>query len=297
MEKSMFNGAHTALVTPFKDREFDEAAFRKLIDSQFENGIAGIVPCGTTGESPTLSHDEHARVIEIAIDATAGRGIVIAGTGSNSTREAIALTQSAERAGADAALLVCPYYNKPSQEGLFQHYRAIATTTQLPLMLYSIPGRSVIEITVETQERLHKECPNIMAMKEAGGDPERVSQIREILPESYQVLSGDDALTLPFMERGAVGVVSVASNLIPAQLAALVSAMLEGDNDKASQIHAECTPLFEGLLSLDTNPVPIKEALALTGLITNELRLPLTGLAAENTSKLTRMLQAIGIID
>ena len=293
----MFNGAHTALVTPFKDREFDEVAFRKLIDTQFENGIAGIVPCGTTGESPTLSHDEHARVIEIAIDATAGRGIVIAGTGSNSTREAIALTQSAERAGADAALLVCPYYNKPSQEGLFQHYRAIAASTQLPLMLYSIPGRSVIEITVETQERLHKECPNIMAMKEAGGDPERVSQIREILPDSYQVLSGDDALTLPFMERGAVGVVSVASNLIPAQLAALVSAMLDGDSHKAIQIHAECTPLFEGLLSLDTNPVPIKEALALTGLMTNELRLPLTGLAAENTTKLTRMLQELGIID
>ena len=295
MEKSMFNGAHTALVTPFREREFDEPAFRKLIETQFENGIAGIVPCGTTGESPTLSHDEHARVIEIAIDAAKGRGLVIAGTGSNSTREAIAMTQSAERAGADAALLVCPYYNKPSQEGLFQHYKAIATSTKLPLMLYSIPGRSVIEITVDTQARLHNECPNIMAMKEAGGSPERVSQIKEQLPDSYQVLSGDDALTLPFMERGAVGVVSVASNLIPAQLASLVSSMLSGNLEQAKKIDMECAPLFEGLLSMETNPVPIKEALAITGLMTNELRLPLIGLTNEKHDQLTRMLQKMGL--
>lgn len=295
MEKSMFNGAHTALVTPFREREFDEPAFRKLIETQFENGIAGIVPCGTTGESPTLSHDEHARVIEIAIDAAKGKGLVIAGTGSNSTREAIAMTQSAERAGADAALLVCPYYNKPSQEGLFQHYKAIATSTNLPLMLYSIPGRSVIEITVDTQARLHNECPNIMAMKEAGGSPERVSQIKEQLPDSYQVLSGDDALTLPFMERGAVGVVSVASNLIPAQLASLVSSMLSGNLEQAKKIDMECAPLFEGLLSMETNPVPIKEALAITGLITNELRLPLIGLSNEKHDQLTRMLQKMGL--
>ena len=291
----MFNGAHTALVTPFREREFDEPAFRKLIETQFENGIAGIVPCGTTGESPTLSHDEHARVIEIAIDAAKGKGLVIAGTGSNSTREAIAMTQSAERAGADAALLVCPYYNKPSQEGLFQHYKAIATSTNLPLMLYSIPGRSVIEITVDTQARLHNECPNIMAMKEAGGSPERVSQIKEQLPDSYQVLSGDDALTLPFMERGAVGVVSVASNLIPAQLASLVSSMLSGNLEQAKKIDMECAPLFEGLLSMETNPVPIKEALAITGLITNELRLPLIGLSNEKHDQLTRMLQKMGL--
>ena len=291
----MFNGAHTALVTPFREREFDEPAFRKLIETQFENGIAGIVPCGTTGESPTLSHDEHARVIEIAIDAAKGRGLVIAGTGSNSTREAIAMTQSAERAGADAALLVCPYYNKPSQEGLFQHYKAIATSTNLPLMLYSIPGRSVIEITVDTQARLHNECPNIMAMKEAGGSPERVSQIKEQLPDSYQVLSGDDALTLPFMERGAVGVVSVASNLIPAQLASLVSSMLSGNLEQAKKIDVECAPLFEGLLSTETNPVPIKEALAITGLMTNELRLPLIGLSNEKHDQLTRMLQKMGL--
>ena len=291
----MFKGAHTALVTPFKDREFDEVSYRNLIDSQFDNGIAGIVPCGTTGESPTLSHAEHKRVIEVAIDAADGRGLVIAGTGSNSTREAISMTQGAEKAGADAALLVCPYYNKPSQEGLFQHYRAIAQSTGLPIMLYSIPGRSVIEIDVETQARLHSECPNIVAMKEAGGNAERVSEILDTLPGSYQVLSGDDALTLAFMERGAVGVVSVASNLIPSKLSSLVSAMLSGDNQSAKQLDAECSILFEGLLTLDTNPVPIKEALALTGVMTNELRLPMTGLSNAKREQLKKMLNNLGI--
>ena len=291
----MFKGAHTALVTPFKGREFDEVSYRNLIDYQFENGIAGIVPCGTTGESPTLSHVEHKRVIEVAIDAADGRGLVIAGTGSNSTREAISMTQGAEKAGADAALLVCPYYNKPSQEGLFQHYRAIAQSTSLPIMLYSIPGRSVIEINVETQARLHSECPNVMAMKEAGGKAERVNEILDTLPGSYQVLSGDDALTLPFMERGAVGVVSVASNLIPSKLSSLVSAMLSGDHQSAKQLDAECSILFEGLLTLDTNPVPIKEALALTGVMTNELRLPMTGLSSAKREQLKKMLTNLGI--
>lgn len=291
----MFNGAHTALVTPFRDHEFDEPAFRQLISNQLANGISGIVPCGTTGESPTLSNAEHLRVIEVAIEAAAGKCLVIAGTGSNSTREAITMTQAAENAGANAALLVCPYYNKPSQEGLYQHYKAIAESTCLPIMLYSIPGRSVIEISVETQVRLHEACPNIMAMKEAGGKAERVSEILKHLPDTYQVLSGDDALTLPFMERGAVGVVSVASNLIPARLAALVSAMLSGDNEKARQIDAECACLFTGLLSLDTNPVPIKEALALTGVITNQLRLPMIGLTANKRQQLQQILNELGL--
>ncbi|MCP4846933.1 MAG: 4-hydroxy-tetrahydrodipicolinate synthase, partial [Verrucomicrobiaceae bacterium] len=244
----------------------------------------------------TLSNVEHKRVIEVAIDAAAGRGLVIAGTGSNSTREAVAMTQAAEKEGADAALLVCPYYNKPSQEGLFQHYKAIATSTGLPLMLYSIPGRSVIEINVETQARLHSECPNIIAMKEAGGQTERVTEILDKLPDSYQVLSGDDALTLPFMQCGAVGVVSVASNLIPSKLASLVAAMLSGNTDKANQLNTECTSLFSGLLSLDTNPVPIKEALALTGAMTSELRLPMTGLPGEKRKQLGNMLTELGLI-
>lgn len=293
----MFEGAHTALVTPFRDREIDEAAFRKLIDAQFDAGIAGIVPCGTTGESPTLSNAEHKRVIEIAVEQTAGRGLVIAGTGSNSTREAVAMTQFAQQAGADASLQVCPYYNKPSQEGLFQHYKAIAESTDLPLMLYSIPGRSVVEISVETQQRLHEAFPNnIRAMKEAGGNEERVSEIREALPESYEVLSGDDALTVPFMARGAVGIVSVASNLIPGKLAAMAKAMLDDDRPAADAIDAECGPLYKGLLGLDTNPVPIKEALAMTGLITPDLRLPMVNLTDEKREQLRGMLAELNLI-
>ena len=222
----MFEGAHTAIVTPFLDGKIDEPALRNLIDFQFDNKISGIVPCGTTGESPTLSNEEHKRIIEIAVETTAGKGKVIAGTGSNSTKEAITMTKHAQEAGADAALLVCPYYNKPSQEGLFQHYKAIASETDLPIMLYSIPGRSVIEISVETQLRLHEQCPNIIAMKEAGGNVSRVREIRDQLPLEYEVLSGDDALTMSFMKNGAVGVVSVASNLIPNQLSALVEHLL-----------------------------------------------------------------------
>ena len=292
----MFEGAHTAIVTPFTNNNVDEESLRELIDFQFNNGISGIVPCGTTGESPTLTASEHKRIIEISVEASNDRGLVIAGTGSNCTHEAIEMTQFAEAVGANAALLVCPYYNKPSQEGLFQHYRAIANETTLPIMLYSIPGRSVIEISVETQARLHQECPNICAMKEAGGDVNRVVEILEVLPSSYEVLSGDDALTLPFMNSGAVGVVSVASNIIPSQLASLVSAVLNGKTDEAEKINAECKTLFEGLLGLDTNPIPIKEAMALTGKINNELRLPLVGLSDNTKTNLVNLLSDLGLI-
>ncbi|MEC7862698.1 MAG: 4-hydroxy-tetrahydrodipicolinate synthase [Verrucomicrobiota bacterium] len=292
----MFEGAHTAIVTPFNNNNVDEKSLRELIDFQFNNGISGIVPCGTTGESPTLTASEHKRIIEISVEASNDRGLVIAGTGSNCTHEAIEMTQFAEAVGANAALLVCPYYNKPSQEGLFQHYRAIANETTLPIMLYSIPGRSVIEISVETQARLHQECPNICAMKEAGGDVNRVVEILEVLPSSYEVLSGDDALTLSFMNSGAVGVVSVASNIIPSQLASLVSAVLNGKTDEAEKINAECKTLFEGLLGLDTNPIPIKEAMALTGKINNELRLPLVGLSDNTKTNLVNLLSDLGLI-
>ena len=292
----MFEGAHTAIVTPFNNNSVDETSLRELIDFQFDNNISGIVPCGTTGESPTLTNTEHKRIIEVAVDATNSRGLVIAGTGSNCTREAIEMTQFAETSGADAVLLVCPYYNKPSQEGLFQHYKAIAQETSLPIMLYSIPGRSVIEISVQTQARLHEACPNICAMKEAGGKVSRVEEIKETLPSSYEVLSGDDALTLPFMNKGAVGVVSVASNIIPSQLSALVASILQGKTTEAETINAECKTLFEGLLGLDTNPVPIKEAMALTGQISNELRLPLVGLDEKVRDDLVRLLKNLGLI-
>ena len=234
--------------------------------------------------------------MKFPVDTTNGRGLVIAGTGSNCTREAIEMTQFAEKSGASAALLVCPYYNKPSQEGLFQHYKSIAKESSLPIMLYSIPGRSVIEISVETQARLHEECPNICAMKEAGGDVTRVEEIRNALPLSYEVLSGDDALTLPFMNKGAVGVVSVASNIIPSQLASLVRAILDGKSDEAENINTECKTLFESLLGLDTNPIPIKEAMALTGKITNEFRLPLVGLNKTAKADLISLLKNLGLI-
>lgn len=293
----MFAGAHTALVTPFLSTgTVDSEAFRKLIDRQFANGIKGVVPCGTTGESATLSTEEHRRVIELAAKHTAKRGLVIAGTGSNSTREAIDLTQAAELAGADAALLVTPYYNKPSQEGLFQHYRAIAESTELPLMLYSIPGRCHIQIDVDTCVRLVDECPNIRAIKEAGGVVDRVRQLRSALPEEFEILSGDDGLTVDFMREGAVGVVSVASNLVPETMAKLVDAMANGRIGEAEEIEKKYGPLFTGMLSLDTNPVPIKAALGLVGECLPKLRLPLVEMSEDKLAELRSILESVDLL-
>jgi len=291
----MFEGTHTALVTPFRNDRFDEAAFQQLIEFQIESGISGIVPVGTTGESPTLDHQEHHRVIELAVQAAAGRCKVIAGTGSNSTVEAISLTVEAEKAGADAALLICPYYNKPSQEGLFRHFKAIANATKLPLVLYSIPGRSGIEIGVATVRRLADACPNIVAIKEAGGNADRVSQLRQVLPATFEILSGDDALTLPFMAAGAVGVVSVASNIIPREVCDLVRAALAGNYTGARAVHEHWYPLFRDLF-IETNPVPIKTALALQGRIAPEVRLPLCEMIEDNAQKLKATLSALHLI-
>lgn len=293
----MFAGTHTALVTPFTEQgTVDADSFRNIIDRQFENGIKGIVPVGTTGESATLTTEEHRRVVEIAVKQASGRGIVIAGTGSNSTHEAIDLTQSAELAGADAALLVTPYYNKPSQEGLFQHYRAVAESTELPIMLYSIPGRCHIQIDVETVVRLIDECPNIRAIKEAGGVTERVHQLKKALPTGFEVLSGDDALTVDFMKAGAVGVVSVASNLIPGPMAELTAGMLENRIGDAEAIHAEYGELFSAFLTLDTNPVPIKAALGLTGACLPKLRLPMVEMKPEKVARLREILSSLGLV-
>lgn len=293
----MFAGTHTALVTPFTGHghSVDADAFCALIDRQFEAGISGVVPVGTTGESPTLSHEEHIRVIELAVQHTAKRGLVIAGTGSNSTDEAITLTQSAEKAGADAALLVAPYYNKPSQEGLFQHYKMIADATEIPLMLYSIPGRCGIAIEVETVARLAEACPTIKAIKEAGGSAERVSQLRAALPAEFEILSGDDSLTLPFMSVGACGVVSVASNLIPSVMADLVKAMAEGRLADAQAIHGKYYPLFSSFLKLDTNPVPIKTALGLVGHCSPDLRLPMVPMTEAKVAELRATIEELGI--
>lgn len=291
----MFEGAHTALVTPFRNDQLDEAAFTRLIEDQIANGITGIVPVGTTGESPTLDNAEHHRVIELAVQVAAKRCLVIAGTGSNSTTEAIALTQEAEKAGADAALLVAPYYNKPSQEGLFRHFSAIARATKLPLVLYSIPGRSGIEIAVDTVRRLAAACPNIVAIKEAGGSADRVSQLRQALPASFEILSGDDALTLPFMANGAVGVISVASNIVPGAVASLVKAALAGDYARARALHEQWYPLFRDLF-VETNPVPIKTAMAMQGHIALEMRLPLCEMSDANTAKLRATLAALKLV-
>lgn len=291
-----FQGTYTALVTPFRNGQVDREAFAALIERQVNAGVDGIVPMGTTGESPTTNHQEHLEVIKYAVEAASGRIKVIAGTGANSTSEAIELTKAAYEAGADGTLQVCPYYNKPSQQGLYEHFRAIASETPLPVMLYSIPGRSVIEISVETVVRLSRDCPTICCIKEAGGSVDRVNQLVQALPEGFTVLSGDDPLTLPFMSCGAKGLVSVAANLVPEVMAGLVKACLEGDYGKALSIQKKYYPLMHGLMTLDTNPVPIKEAVALQGYMTNEFRLPLVALSPEKKEALTRLLAQFELI-
>lgn len=277
----MFVGTSTALITPFRDGKVDHEGFRRLIEAQIAGGVNGIVPVGTTGESPTLSHEEHCDVIQSAVEIAAGRVNVIGGTGSNATDEAIALTQAAEKAGADGALIVAPYYNKPSPEGLYRHFRAIAEATKLPIILYSIPGRCGIEISLSTVTRLAADCPNIVAIKEAGGSVERVSQLRQILPGTFEILSGDDSLTLPFLSVGAVGLISVASNVAPALVSELVRTAREGNMTRAEELHRRLYPLFKNLF-IESNPAPVKYALSLTMGLSPELRLPLVEMSEKN---------------
>ena len=290
----MFHGTFTALVTPFRDNEVDTTAFARLIEQQIEGGITGIVPVGTTGESPTLNHEEHVRVIRLAVELAKGRCQVIAGTGSNCSREAVEMSREAEQAGADGALLVAPYYNKPSQEGLFRHFKAISEATKLPLILYSIPGRCGVEIAVETVARLARECSNIISIKEAGGSVDRVSQLRTAgLPQGFTILSGDDALTLPFLAAGAVGVISVASNLIPAQVGDIVRCYQHGKVDAARALHERYYPFFKDIF-IEPNPVPIKIALSWAyDWITPDVRLPLCEMSGKNLEQLRRTAAAM----
>jgi len=290
----MFEGTHTALITPFRDGSFDSASFVALIHEQIASGISGIVPVGTTGESPTVTYEEHNEIIRIAVETAAGRCKVIAGTGSNSTAEAISLTVEAEKLGADAALLVAPYYNKPSQEGLYLHYRAIASAVKIPIILYSIPGRCGVEIGVETVVRLAADCPNIVAIKEAGGTVERVSQLRAALPAAFEILSGDDSLTLPFLAAGAVGVISVASNLIPREVSQLVEAWNSGRIAEAQAAHARYYRIFKDLF-IEPNPVPVKFALSLRSGFSPEVRLPLCEMSAVNRQRLVETLAHYGL--
>lgn len=290
-----FAGAHTALVTPFRDGLVDEGALISLIESQIQAGITGIIPVGTTGESPTLSHEEHRRVIEVAVAAAKKRTLVIAGTGSNATSEAVELTIEAEKLGADAALLVAPYYNKPSAEGLYRHFKSVADAVTIPIILYSIPGRCGIEIPVSVVARLAADCSNIVAIKEAGGSVERVNQLRAALPSRFEILSGDDSLTLPFMSAGAVGVISVASNIIPAQIQSLVQCFLKGETAKSQEIHLRYYPLFHDLF-IEPNPVPIKTALSQKGFCTEDVRLPLCEMTSAHKDSLLKTLYSTGVL-
>lgn len=291
-----YQGLYTAIITPFKNNEVDYDALKALVEAQIAAGVDGVVPVGTTGESPTLTHSEHMEVIRRTIEFAAGRCQVIAGTGSNSTVEAIEMTKEAAAMGADGTLQVCPYYNKPSQEGLYQHFKAIAESTDLPVVLYSIPGRSVIEIAADTVARLAADCPTIVAIKEAGGSVERVNQLVQALPADFSILSGDDGLTVPFISCGAVGLVSVTSNVAPAEMKELVTAALSGDGKRALELQKKYYPLMKGLMSLDTNPVPIKAALALRGDISWEIRLPLVPLAPEKHDKLAQLLRQFSLM-
>ncbi len=291
----MFTGTYTAIVTPFRNGVLDEPALERIVKAQIKGGVDGIVPVGTTGESPTLDYEEHIRVIELAVDFAAGKIKVLAGTGGNSTSEAIYLTKAAEEAGADGSLQVAPYYNKPTQEGLFQHFSAIARETKLPLVLYSIPGRCGIEIGVDTVKRLAAAHKTIVGIKEAGGNADRVSQLRAALGPKFEILSGDDSLTLPFMSVGAQGVVSVASNVIPKQVSAMVNAFAAGKISAAQKLHAKYYPLFKDLF-IETNPVPVKAALAMMGMIHEDCRLPLAPMSEKNKEVLKGTLKACGVV-
>lgn len=290
-----FTGTYTAIVTPFKHGKVDEPALERLIKTQMRAGVDGIVPVGTTGESATLDYEEHVRVIAQSVKIAAGKIKVIAGTGGNSTKEAIYLTQYAEKVGADASLQVAPYYNKPTQEGLFQHFHAVARSTKLPIILYSIPGRCGIEIAVDTVNRLAHDCVNIVGIKEAGGQPDRVSQLRAALGPKFTVLSGDDSLTLPFMAVGAHGVISVASNVIPREVAHMVRAYASGNASLALKLHEKFYPLFKDLF-IETNPGPVKAALAMLGMMDEEFRLPLVPISAVSREKLWKTMKACGVL-
>jgi 4-hydroxy-tetrahydrodipicolinate synthase len=290
----MFTGSLVAIVTPFRRGKVDEKALAELIEWQIASGTSGIVPCGTTGESATLSHDEHNRVIELTVEVVRRRVPVVAGTGSNSTDEAIALTKHAKQAGADGSLLITPYYNKPTQEGLYRHYRAVAEAVDLPLVLYNIPGRTGVNMLPATIARLAA-LPTIVGVKEGSGSVQQASDIVQMCGDRLTVLAGDDALTLPMMAVGGKGVITVTANIVPSDMAGLVTAFAEGKVEDARRIHFKLSPLFAALF-FETNPIPVKEALSLMGKIDPELRLPLCPMAQDTREKLIQALKDASLI-
>ena len=291
----MFQGTYTAMITPFRDGDVDFDRLRANVAYQIEHQVDGLVPVGTTGESPTLSHDDHRRVIECVVEAAAKRVTVIAGTGSNSTREALQLTEHAREVGADAALMVNPYYNKPTQDGLVHHFMAVADGVELPIVMYNIPGRTGITMMPKTVAQL-AEHPHIVGIKEATGSMDIASQIMCLCdPDRFTILSGDDSLTLPLMSIGARGVISVLSNLTPDRVKALTNAASAGDMQEARRLHTGLFPLCDAMF-IETNPIPVKTAMALKGWDSGELRLPLCPMAQENQAKLEAALRRAGVI-
>jgi 4-hydroxy-tetrahydrodipicolinate synthase len=290
-----FSGAFTAMVTPFKpDGSLDLDGLRQNVEFQISNGINGLVPCGTTGESPTLSHEEHDQVIEEVVKAANKRVPVIAGTGSNSTREAIMLTRHAEEAGADAALLVNPYYNKPTQEGLFRHFRAVAARVSIPIILYNIKGRTAVNIETSTMARF-MDVKNIVGVKEASGDLNQMKDVIATMGSDFDVISGDDNMTLDLMKAGGKGVISVISNLLPKQVSDLCSHALKGNWAGAEKINRYLAPMFKAAF-IETNPIPIKTAMSLVGMPSGPLRLPMCELSPEHLESLKQTMKAMGIL-
>lgn len=292
--KARFQGSLVALVTPFRDGKVDEPKLRELVEFHVAQGTDVLVPCGTTGESPTLSHDEHKRAVEIVIEAARGRIPVVAGTGSNSTAEAIDLTAHARRAGAAGALVVNPYYNKPTQEGLYRHFRAIAEAVDIPILVYNIQSRTAVNVETETLARL-AQLPNIVGVKEASGSLEQMTRVILACGPDFTVLSGDDTLTLPLMAVGGRGVVSVIANLVPRETAEMTHAALDGDWKRARDLFLRLFPLSRAMF-IETNPIPVKEAMALLGMIEPEMRLPLCRMADQNRERLKAVLQQFGLL-
>lgn len=290
-----FKGSIVALVTPFKNGKVDETTLRELVEFHIANGTQGVLPCGTTGESPTLTTEEHMQVIEICIDAAKKRIPVLAGTGSNSTAEAIHLTKHAEQAGADGALVVSPYYNKPTQEGLYQHFKAIAQSVKIPIILYNIPGRCGVNIEPATMARIAKDCKNIIGVKEASGSLEQMQMVKQLCPKEFLLLSGDDALTLPLLGIGGVGVISVVANIIPKDVTSLIDAFNKGDIQGAQKIHFKMLPLIKAMF-IETNPIPVKTAMGLLGMCEGSLRLPLCSMSEANQEKLKDALKSYGLL-
>ena len=290
----MFSGSIVALITPFKNGEVDYEALARLIDFHVENGTDAILVCGTTGESPTLTFEEHDKVVEFAVKHAKGRIKVIAGTGANATHEAVHLTAHAKEVGADAALLVVPYYNKPTQEGIYRHFATVAEEVDIPIILYNIPSRTGVEISVDTVYRLVSKYPNIVGSKESTPNMDRISEMRKRLGDTFAILSGDDSLTLPMMALGAKGVISVANNVVPKEVKALTRYALEGNFKKAREIHYELYDLFK-VLFIETNPIPVKTACWMMGMCEKEFRLPLCGMKPENEKKLRETLKRYNI--